>query len=224
MLLGQSIFPNGVTSTTATVGTNTTQTATTAFVFANTDLIIRAYQSMGSTIKAMPLGETLVDITSYTTLSDGRAHYIAVYLPYPQTITGVKALMNQTGDYTADQYNGVGLYSVSGGTLTLRASSTDDGNIWKATVNTVITKAFTTPYSAPAGLYYIAIVYNQSAQTTAPRLGATGNGTVTGIAAWDFTNDLKTSGTVDPTNTLPTPTIAASGITAYVGTPFVALY
>lgn len=188
---------------------------------ANTDLL--AYAAMGSVIKALPVGLSLVTGTNSTqTLSDGRTHYVAVYLSTPQTITGIKLYQATAGDYTADNYNGVGLYSVSGGTLTLRASSSDDGNIWKATANTIITKAFATPYAAPAGLYYIAILYNQSAQTTAPIIrGAASN---TNVLAFDFANTLFISGTISSQNALATPTIESSTIAAYSVVPFGALY
>jgi hypothetical protein len=216
-------FTTGAAGVTQTVGTNSTQLATTAFVFNNTDLALKTYQAMGSTIKAMNVGLNISNVAAGTqTLTDNRAHYVVVYLSTPQTITGVKLWQVAQGDYTADNFNGVALYSVSGGTLTQRAVSINDGNIWKATAESMITKAFAASYAAPAGLYYIALVYNSSAQTTAPTLG--GVASRTNLMAWDFTNNLFLSGTKTSTNTLPTPTIESNTISVYSNIPFVALY
>ena len=113
------------------------------------------------------------------------------------------------GNYTANNYNGVGLYSVSGGTLTLVASSTNDGNIWKAANNTFNSKAFTIPYSASAGLYYVAAMYSTSSQATAPAvLCATASFNANVVKAFDFTNSLKL------TEFLGTQTSLASPITS----------
>jgi hypothetical protein len=198
------------------------KTATPDLIFSYTDMVLRAFQAMGSTIKAMSIGMNPGDITGSVTLLDGRAVYVAVYLPLAQTITGVKMIQHTQGAYTADNFNGVALYSVSGGTLTQRAVSDNDGTIWKATTGTMITKAFNATYDAPAGLYYVAFLYNSSAESTAPKLASSGDSVmITGVSQWDFTNNLFLSGNKTGSNSLPTPTIESSTITVYVAPPFV---
>jgi hypothetical protein len=120
-------------------------------------------------------------------MSDARLWLIPVYLPVSQTLTGVKWYQATTGNYTADNYNGIGLYTVSAGVATLVASSTDDGNIWKGTAATWQSKAFSSPYAATKGTYYIGALYNSSAQTTAP--GAIGVAiTTAAVQTFDFTS------------------------------------
>lgn len=126
-------------------------------------------QDAGMAIVAMPVGATSV-LTSYTNMTDGRAYYVLFNQKVDTVFTGVGWIQRVQGVYTADNYNGVALYSVSGTTYTKVASSADDGNIWKGTAYTLQTKAFSSPYNAVAGLYVVAFVYNTSAETTAPSL------------------------------------------------------
>lgn len=210
---------------TAAVGTNTTQLATTAFVLANDNTTLLAYQAMGSVIKALPIGTTISMVGSDLTMTDGRVYFIAVYLSTPQTITGVKFQSHTAGNYTADNYNGVGLYSVSGGTLTLVASSTDNANIWKGTTSTNITQAFSATYAAAAGLYYIAAVWNTSDGSPAavPHIKLAAAFGAGAVQTFDFTNSLGLVAYY-ASATLPTPNIAASSLTTYVGgIPFIVL-
>ena len=103
----------------------------------------------------------IADVSADVPLSSGYPEVVAVWIPKDQTITGVKWWQKRQGDYTANNYNGVALYSYSGGTLTKVASSTDDGNIWKGGTNTWQSKAFSSTYSATAGLYYIVSFYQK---------------------------------------------------------------
>ena len=98
-------------------------------------------EALGSTIIASTF--PIDRVTSSYTLVDTRMDVQAVYIRESKTIAGVKWFQGVQGNYTADNYNGVGLYSYDGaGTLTLVASSTNDGNIWKASANSVGSKAF----------------------------------------------------------------------------------
>jgi hypothetical protein len=152
-------------------------------------------------------------VTTNAGLTSTELRFTPVYIPYAQTITGVKWWQVTAGVYTASNYNGVGLYSYSGGTLTLVASSTDDGAIWKAASGTLGSKAFSSTYNAAAGLYFIATLHSRSATTTAPTIGC--NALFAGNVATtiDFTNSAKLAGYVSSQTSLPA-TQAASGITA----------
>jgi hypothetical protein len=157
-------------------------------------------------------------LTTVLAMTDGQIYLSAVYLPTAATITGARWFQNVAGVYTADNYNGVGLYSYSGGTLTLVASSTDDGTIWKSTGTQ--SKAFSTPYSAVAGVYYLGFIYNSSAQTTAPSI--VGSPNKTSGAYIDFTNSAKINATLTAA-TLTTP-IAMSSTTGVQATWGMFLY
>jgi len=185
----------------------------------------KAYQLLGSTIKSICLGVPSFSLlTSTTGLTNQQIKYIAIYLPKSQTITGVKWWQATTGSYTANNYNGVGLYTYSGGTLTLVASSTNDGNIWQtASNNTMGNKAFSSTYSASAGIYYIALLYSNSAQTTAPTLGVANVLANSAVASADFTNNAKLYGNILSQTSLPS-TQAMSGLSSASNTVGVWLY
>lgn len=167
--------------------------------------LMKELNEMGAGIMALPVSAAMT-MTTNQTLADGTAYWVAVYLPVGGTITGVKYVQRTQGGYTADNYNGIALYSVSGTTYTKVASTTDDGNLWKATGYSLVTKAFSSAYTAAAGLYMVAFVYNSSAQTTAPNIYGW-NGAV-GVSQL-ITGSHKVCGTVATQNTLPDTEVAA---------------
>lgn len=178
------------------------------------DVVILGQQGLGSTVKSVGLAcRTWGNITLQTALTDGSIFLIAIYLPQSATITGVKWWQNVQGNYTADNENRVGLYSYSGGTLTLVASSTDDGNLWKGASASVQSKAFTTPYVASVGVYFIGLLYNSSAQPTPPQIGSAPNKLNGGLG--DFTNSAKFNSSI--ASTTLSSSIAMSGTSTTQG-------
>jgi hypothetical protein len=188
----------------------------------NNDLAI--LQALGSVILAENLPYMYIkNNAAGAALTDNQVLSCALWLPKAAVLNGVKWLQTTQGNYTADQYNGIGLYTYSGGTLTLVASSTDDGSIWKAAANTLGSKAFSAQYNAAPGLYFIGLLYNSSAQVTAPALASSQGPPVSSILL-DFTNSAKILAFLAGQNTLPSPS-AMSGWTAYAsGIPWLALY
>lgn len=201
--------------TTALTGylTSATAAATYAPISSQTDNFIKAYQALGSSLKAVPLGVDLFRISGTLALASGTIRFIPVYLPTAQTLTGVQYYQGIQGSYTADQNNYIGLYSYSAGNITLVANTTNNGNLWKATANTMNSVAFTGTYAAAAGLYFVGALYHSSAEVTAPTLGAGGAITNAGVVTVDFTNSAKLLGTVTGQTSLPSPQ-AFSGIIA----------
>jgi hypothetical protein len=191
-------------------------------LFANIAGPLNAMALLGSTIKAEPVGLTMSRQTSTTSLSDAQARFVAVYVQKAITVTGIKWYQSTQGNYTADQNNYVALYSYASGTLTQVAISANNGNIWKATSNAYSSAAFAAPYSAARGIYFAALLYNQSAQVTAPILGA-GIVGITNQVLGDFTNSAMLSGTLASQTSLPT-SQAMSGLTASGTIPYLALY
>ena len=183
------------------------------------DIAILRNQALGSDLKAETFDINMINTSSIRAGSDLRIDYYAIYIPTAQTITGAHWIQATAGNYTGADYNGIGLYSYSGGTLTLVASTTNDSEIWKATTGSVGTKAFSSTYAASAGVYYIAWLYNQSAQTTAPVLGAKPNlttgtqGIFTDSAALAYTQTLQTSLPAS----VATTSLAVSATVAWIG-------
>jgi hypothetical protein len=184
------------------------------------DAVTLGQQALGSTIKSVGLGcRSLVNLNTTLAMTDGQIYLSAVYLPVSTTITGVKWFQPVAGVYTADNYNGVGLYTYSGGTLTLVASSTDDGNIWKSTG--AQSKAFSSTYSASAGVYYVGFLYNTSvAGSPTPSISGTTN--KTNGTYVDFTNSAKINATIN--SATMSSSIAMSGTTGVQATWGMFLY
>ena len=208
---------NGKVLTSDANGTATWQTITDI----DNEPIINAMQALGSTYKSTTVGVDVSKIAAAQAINANTVYYMVTWIPNDTTLTGVSWYQTVQGVYTASGYNGVGLYSYSGGTWTLVASSTDDGEIWKATANTYPTKAFSSTYRATRGVYAIAINYNRSIVTTAPTIARGGvltNAAVSSIG----TNSAKLYSSSSGSS-LPSSIAASSQST--VNTPFfLALY
>jgi hypothetical protein len=217
----QNTLTNPVTGTGTTgaiskfTGTSTIGDATVDVDYLQQDMSLVAYQAMGSSIKGYNLCvPNIFQInTSYITISSGLFLLYPIYIPKTTTITGVRWFQTVQGGYTASNYNGVALYSVSGGTLTRVDSSANDGNIWKATANTWVSKAFSNTYSAAAGIYYIGMAFSASVITNTPGFGASGTSINAITKSFDFTNSLKLTFFQSAVTTLPS-TITASATSA----------
>lgn len=174
--------------------------------------LVTAYRLMGSSIKFdSPFG-SVAQATSSASMTSGDIRIQGPFLvKEADSITGMLSFQVTQGNYTADAYNGVGIYSYDGlGTLTLVASSINDGNIWKATTNTITTKALSSVYSASAGIYFVAFLYHSSAQVAAPALGSFSS--QASAMVLDFPNSGKLAGVLSSQSSLPA-TILMSGLT-----------
>ncbi len=181
------------------------------------------YAALGGTIKAEVMGLTVANISITGALTSQLFKIFAVHLPVAATLTGVRWWHVIQGVYTANNYNGVGLYTYSGGTLTLVASSTDDGNIWKAAANTWSSKAFSNTYAAAAGLFFVGNLYCSSAQTTAPTIGAGSAITNAALSPVDFTNSARFIAQAASLTALPS-SQAMSGLSAASGVLYFGIY
>lgn len=194
--------------------------------FANVDGMTdyhAALEALGSTHKAQTVGIPLQYANTSSNLTDNQIRYTAVYLNKAQTLTGVKVYVRVAGNYTGDQTNAIALYSYSGGTMTKVAESANTATLWTSTANAIQTIAFSSTYAAQPGIYYVGILYNNSAQTTAPALATGVALNNAAMAALDFTNSAKLYGTVATQNSFPA-TQAMSGVTGATAPTWVALY
>jgi hypothetical protein len=129
---------------------------------------LTAYRLMGSTIQAEPI-PSLANINSSGGITSTRSYYNAILVDKEITITGVTWYQVTQGVYTnvSTDVNQVGLYSYSGGTLTLIDTSTRDNNLWKASSGTWGQKALANgTRTLQPGLYYIGTLYIGNASVT----------------------------------------------------------
>lgn len=129
-------------------------------------------------------------------------------------------MLNTVGVYTASGYNGVALYQASGNTLNLVASSASNDNLWASAAG-VLTVPFSASYSAQPGLYFIAMVWNRSAVTTAPVLAAISGSTVR--TALDFSSGFAFSSTATVASAWPA-SLTNTNLTADSFTTWAAIY
>ncbi len=147
--------------------------------------------------------------SSNFTINDGLIHLTSIYIPKTSVISGVSWYQGTQGNYTADNYNGIGIYSFNAITknLTLVGSTDNDGDIWKTIGNSLGSKNFSTPLTLEAGVYYIAALYNNSAQTTAPSYAYNGlnivSTTISGLNLTLPSNVYLNAVTVATNTTLP---------------------
>jgi hypothetical protein len=185
--------------------------------------VTNAFKALGSQAIGFNVASFDFNMPANQPLGSQNMLFSAYYIPVGQTITGVKFYQRIQGNYTANNYNGIGLYSYSGGTITLVASSTNDGNIWKGTAQTWQTKAFSSTYNAAAGIYFIAALYNSSAVVVNPSVGGITYTVDGGVPVYDFTNSAKVAGTLTAQTALPA-SQAMSGMNATQTTAVYILY
>jgi hypothetical protein len=198
------------TAPTATATTNTTQVATTAFVHEavnDNEMFVRGIRAFGSPIIAETLASSYRSSASATALTDGNQPFQSLYLPEAATLTGIGFQVEVQGVYTADNNNKVGLYTLdtASGAMALVASSANNGDLYKAAANTIVTAPFTTPYVAAAGTYYVSFLYNNSASTTPPQL-VSAAGDATRLPAFNFSNSIRFYGHKGSQADMATPT------------------
>jgi len=206
-------------------GTLSSQTdLQTALNTANDDDHIKIVQALGGDTKYECLGANrfLHSTGVGLTLTDNRQYFIAIYVAKAETITGVQFLMNTQGNFTGDQTNSLALYSYSGGTMTKVAETANDANIWKNAASSFVSVPFSSSYSADVGIYFISILYNSSAQTTAPAIAGIGS-TNTAFLTANYTNSAKANSFINTQNSHGA-TVLMSAVSATTNQPYCALY
>lgn len=209
---------------TVAANNNSTTIAPTSYVDVQSDNInvLKKYQAQGSAIKAIKYPIDAIN-SGAANLSNQVFVIGSIYLATTQTLTGVMWYCATQGSYTANNKNRIGLYTMASGTLTLVASSTDNGNLWKATANTYVKTAFSGTYSAAAGLYYIGFIYCESAQTTAPIMGNRTGAINAVVHQLDFTNSNTEAAFLTTQTDLPS-TQALSGMSSSSQSIWLGLY
>lgn len=183
------------------------------------------YDFLGNTIKAEPVGVSLLRATNAFNMTDQQIRFFVVRVREAGTITGAEFPISTQGNYTAANYNGFGLYTLdpSTGLLTQVASTPDDGNLFKGATGSMVQKAFTTPYTAAAGFYYIALLHCRSAVVTSPVIP--GNQSVGAAVVMEsgFLNNNKVCATLSTQTSLPS-SVNMSALTRAGQVPYIRLY
>lgn len=162
-----------------------------------------AFAALGSSVKGSIIGNSDFNLAlTGTSLTSSNILFTTYYLPVAATISSVQFFLITSGSFTANNFNGLALYSYSGGTLTQRAITANVPTIFSGPANNWIPVNFTTPYSAPVGIYYVGILYSSSAQTTAPAVGSFITNPVQ-AGGYDFALGAKINGTLTGQTAFP---------------------
>lgn len=157
------------------------------------------------------------------TLISGTVYFIPIYLPMAATLNGVKFFKFSIGNYTATSLNNrIGLYTVSAGTLSIVASTTDDNNLWQQGNDTIDGKAFTSTYAAAAGVYWIGFLWRNATVSSSPALRSGGNLSNSMLTA-GFTNSGHYQGSLASQTDIPSSQVM-SGLGNFTSTVWFALY
>lgn len=129
-----------------------------------------AWQKLGCTIKAKPIGMNLSAIQDEWALVDGRIYLVPVFLNRTTTIASLGFIVNTEGVFTADNENRLAVYEDQAGVLTRVGITPNSDSIFTSTGAKTVN--LTSPVSLIGDkIYWVAILYNNSAQTVAPRIG-----------------------------------------------------
>lgn len=170
-------------------------------------------QALGSSIKCEPVafghGSMLTTTAALTTQV---LSFWAVYVPVATTITGVMYYItngNSVSTVTTG-FNGMGLYTLSGTTLTRVAVTADAVANWRSGGATATQKIpFTSTYSAAAGVYYIGLLACITGTLPSIRSASSGTQSVT----WSqYDTNVFAVFQSSPQTTMPT-SIAATATT-----------
>jgi hypothetical protein len=163
-----------------------------------------------------PYNPATIDASLAVGLTNGRLCMVPQLVPAGQAIDGVAFIQQVSGVYTPNQTNGVAAYSFDGTTFTRVAQGTSP-TIWQQAVGAHV-QAFGAQLPAVSAwrILWAACLYNSSAQTTAPQLGASmavGGGGMgansIGLTFYSFQVDYSAA-----QSAFPASTVAVGNITA----------
>lgn len=191
-----------------------------------TDLDLLQLMSYG--IKAEPYGVTLANMSSQLSLVTNRLFLYPFNWNVSDTLRGVSFFNRAAFTNTASNYNGIAIYSLSGGTLTRIVFTANDGTFWNTAINSWKSVALTPTYLTK-GIYFIGYEFSG---TGTPTLGS---GAPLVIASTQSpaeppsNNNINNNGIkfstfiLNSTSTPPT-SIAMSTTTAVVNVPYFLFY
>ena len=165
---------NGIRATTQLPANASTLLATTRYADYVAPTVVKFYNALGWAVKGENPMYTQGSINSIYTLGSETLLAVAVWINDTCTITGINWVLTTPGSYTNIAYNGWGLskINIAGNGLSLLDSTPNNTQLFTSTANTWQSTAFTSTYQATPGLYFVYMLYQETAQVTAPVMAA----------------------------------------------------
>lgn len=163
---------------------------------------VRFLNTMGIPVVLAPIALELGGGVLTPAMGDGNIYYNLCLVKKTTTITSFLYMTSTAFVGTGDNYNGIALMRQSNDTLYKITETANDANIWKAVAGVPTTINLPAPVTIQPGVYVIACIYNNSAQTTAPSLQGIG---ATTWYNYILPNSLKITGysSTSTNNTIP---------------------
>jgi len=181
-------------------------------------------QSLGLGIKAEPYGCTYASVTSQLSLTSPRLYFYPFNWNVSDSIRGIAFLSRAATALTATNYNGVAIYSLSGGTLTRLTYTSNSATFWdNATINSWKNVAIT-PYYLPKGTYFLGYEASGSAGTPTIASGSIMQAGFIEPPTAINTNGIKISSYISNATTTPPSSVAMSTTTIVHQVPYFILY
>lgn len=198
---------------TPAAGTNTTQAANMQALQRRSTYVGKLKGAGVTTILGTPWGwdGTVFSIAATYNMVDNNVVFILLDpITESTTVTSIQFYLQTNGSFTADNTNSVALYSYNGTTYTKVAESANDATIFNGGTGfkTVNLSSQTT---ISAGLYAVALLYNNSAQTTAPALATCS--TISNLSGQIYPSSFKLLSVLSGQSTMPA-TATVSSLTA----------
>lgn len=183
--------------------------------------IEKAIIAMGGSIFGQTVGLNVKTAITANSLASGAVRFEPIIASATGSATGLRFNVATQGVYTANNFNGVALYTYNAGVLTQVAISADTPNAWTAAVG-YLDIPFTAPIQINEGTLYFAVwMYSSSAQTTAPGLRGIALG---GTAAYPLANSSKLHAVLNGQTALPASGVAMSALNSSSITIWAAIY
>jgi hypothetical protein len=185
-------------------------------------------QLMSYGIKAEPYGITLANMSGQLGLSNNRLYFYPFNWNVSDTLRGVSFFNRSAFTNTPSNYNGIAIYSLSGGTLNRIVFTANDGTFWNTAINSWKSVALT-PTFLTKGIYFIAYEFSGTGTPTM------GSGAPLVIASTQSpseppsnnninNNGIKFSTFITNSTATPPSSVAMSATAAVVNVPYFLFY
>jgi len=171
----------------------------------------KTIKKLGGDVDVVPIAMQISGASASLNLNDAQILWALCEVVDSVTVNSITYNQAVAGTSTFDAYNGFGIYSISGTTVTKIAETTTSSTMFTQTANSNITVTFPSSYTLVPGYYYIAILGNWSIAGTLPALYSVNIGWLLPNIA--LTNGLKICGQTTTQAALPS-TIQTSSIIA----------
>lgn len=210
------------------LGTISVDTASLSNRIENKQTDLDLLKLMGFTMKAETYGVTLAQMANQLLLTTNQICFYPFYWNVSDSVRGVSWFNRAASTSNQTNYNGIGIYTLSGGTLTRQTFTANDTTFWDCTANTWSSKPIT-PFYLAKGLYFIGYQFSGTGGTP-PTIGSGDPLVIAGTGGPAFPptevnpNGVRFSTFITNATSTPPSSVAMSATSFRVGIPYFLFY